>query len=335
MLFITYLLLMPPLNDRLVDELRDHEGRLRSLNLKPLWLKPKTVSLHDGKAPSTGLSEAIDLRHIARSSKCGAELTFVIPIPDPTSGRGPYVRRDPHLLEQFLCLADASDSDIHSFASQFGALHIFCRKEKSESKDQVVITESCNVWRYFARSMRSILRIGARFYAGQIPHPGDWDAIANCPKLIEQAGEEEEFEPKVDILSPMPLSGEYGWRTIVYFLRIPRIRNRKNWARLLNAMLDLGRTRPWVVWDRYAATTPPQLVFAGPGLLSYLALQVCLTALKLDSLVVCSYCNKQYPPPRRAPKSGQRNFCDECRKKRVPVRMAVRDLRARRRGEGN
>jgi hypothetical protein len=166
-------------------------------------------------------------------------------------------------MERFLLLADALDSDIRTFASEFGALHVFCRQEDSESEDYVVITESCSVWRYFARSMRSILRSGASFHAGRSPDPDDWDVIANYPTMVERY--REEIEPEVDILSPMPLSGEYGWCVIAYYLRIPRIRNRKNWVRLLNAMLDLGRTRPWVVWDKYSATTRPQLVFAGPA----------------------------------------------------------------------
>ena len=96
--------------------------------------------------------------------------------------------------ERFLRLADAPDPDIHQFASLFGPLLVFGRRQETELERHVVITESCNVWRYFASSMRSILRIGAAFHDGRSPDQEDWAAIAECPTQVERAGEESELK---------------------------------------------------------------------------------------------------------------------------------------------
>ena len=101
------------------------------------------------------------------------------------------------------------------------------------------------------------------------------------------------------------------------------------WARCLNVLLELGRVRPWLVWEGAGTSGRPKLMFSGRHLLSYLALQLCLRASKHDAFAVCSFCNHQYTPAGRAPKTGQRNFCSECRESGVPVRVAQRDRRAR------
>lgn len=317
----------------MVDELRDREGRLRSMSISEPWQRPKSVTLRKRITALQEPAEGVSLQSLPLTGRDDSELSFVIRVPDQVPLSGSRVRPDPDLLERFLCLTDASDADVQVFASQFGALRVFSLEKKSELEHHIVITESCNVWRYFAISMRSILRIGASFHAGGTPGSQDWDAIGKYPEVVERASEELEFE--IDPLSPLPVSGELGWVALAYFLRSHKARNRKYWVRLLNSLLDLGRARPWVVWDKYEAATRPRLVFSGPGLFAYLALQLCLTALKMESLVLCSYCNKQYPPLQRAPKIGQRNFCFECRQAGVPVRIAQRDLRARRREKGN
>jgi hypothetical protein len=282
-------------------------------------LRPRSFSLHDARYfPSTEHQPLLEF-----------ELIFVMRKPNlPRLSGDQYVSPKPDLLERFLRLADATDPDIHQFALRFGALLAFSRRQKSDSKGHVVIAESCNVWRYFASSMGSILRIGAALHAEVPPNQRDWAVIAKCPTDVERAGAES--VPEIDILGTS-LHGEYGWSALAYYLRRQRTRNQEYWVRLLNSLLDLGRVRPWVVWDKDPPSTRPQLVFAGPNLLSYLVLQLCLRVSRLDSFVLCSYCNREYLPLRRAPKTGQRNFCPQCRKAGEPVRLAQRDLEARRR----
>jgi|ERR1035437_3296697 hypothetical protein len=96
---------------------------------------------------------------------------------------------------------------------------------------------------------------------------------------------------------------------MAHFVRKGADRDPKMWARLLNVLLELGRVRPWLVWEGDGSSARPNLVFSGPNLLSYLALQLCLRASKHDAFAVCCYCNRQYTPSERAPKAGQRNFC--------------------------
>src|SRR5229473_6046791 len=118
----------------------------------------------------------------------------------------------------------------------------------------------------------------------------------------------------------MILDGEEAWAAMIHFVKRGS-RDRVMWLRLLNCLLALGQVRPWMMWDGPAMETGPTLVFSGPNLLSYLALQVCLIAAKQDGFAVCSYCQRQYMP-LRAPKSGQRAYCKECRDKGISARVA-------------
>ena len=214
-----------------------------------------------------------------------------------------------------------------------------------------MIAEYCEVWRYFARSIRSLLRISAAFYSGHSPEAGDWKTIGDCPEevwlsgllesqIIEDVkekaharGDHEFDEPgsgtEPDILSPSwPTAGEGYWTLLTHGAWNKVQLGYPLWVEFLNSLLDIGRVRPWVILDGAAHRERPRMVFAGPNLLSYLALQVCLRASKLDAFVVCSYCNKEYMP-KRAPKAGQRNYCVDCRNSGVPIRIAQRDRRMR------
>jgi hypothetical protein len=119
---------------------------------------------------------------------------------------------------------------------------------------------------------------------------------------------------------------------MTHFVRKGSDRDRKMWARLLNALMELGRVRPWLVWEGTGGSVP-KLMFSGRNLLSYLALQLCLRASKHDAFAVCSYCEREYTSAERAPKAGQRNFCLDCRNNGVPVRLAQRSRRERLREE--
>ena len=193
---------------------------------------------------------------------------------------------------------------------------------------QLVIVESCQVWRYFASCMRSLLRIAASFHGGRKPDPADWGAIGNYPLLIDRAKEDQANKEPVDWLNPSPSTGEEAWKFMTYFIGKGSNRDRRMWTRLLNVLLGLGRVRPWVQWERPESDARPKVVFSGPNLLSHLAIQLCLVASKQDAFAICSYCNNHYNPQKRAPKTGQRNFCPECRESGVPVRIAQRTRRA-------
>src|SRR6516162_2033441 len=72
-------------------------------------------------------------------------------------------------------------------------------------------------------------------------------------------------------------------------------------------------------------------VTSGRSLLSTLALQLSLRVAKIPSSVLCFHCQKSYATHKRAPKIGQRNFCPDCRNKRIPQKYALADFRQKRR----
>jgi hypothetical protein len=335
---------MPQLKNRslLDDVLRDQAKKMLGRTPVQGWLKPDRVELNVRRVALRNVRKplsktAADYRVASNSPDAGtdesanaptyrAEMEFVMEPPWsdlPTHAN--RVRPNPDILERFLLLATASDQQIQKFASGFGALLIFPRiQDRKMLADKLVIVESCEIWRYFALSMRSLLHIASCFHADRKSDPTDWQQIGACPaSLVPQT------EKHRDLLSPTSFSGEEAWFAMAHFVRKGADRDRKMWARLLNVLLELGRVRPWLVWEGDGSSARPNLVFSGPNLLSYLALQLCLRASKHDAFAVCCYCNQPYPPLGRAPKTGQRNFCPDCRERGVPIRLAQRSRRER------
>ncbi len=230
------------------------------------------------------------------------------------------------LLQSFMGLSRATDDRIRDFCSWYGGLSVFCEVEQVESSESLRVTEFCEVWRYLASSMKALLRIAAKLNRGSAGAREDWDRIGEVPPMIKAAQSKERW----DWLSPAPLQGEGAWAIMSYFVRkSDRNRNRQMWTRLVNTLLDLGRVRPLVLWDSGRPGPRPYLAYGTPSLFSYLALQVSLLSVGRRAFALCSYCNQEYVPTRKAPKPGQRNFCSECRANGVPARLAQRDRRAR------
>lgn len=235
-----------------------------------------------------------------------------------------YVKPTPRIFEDFLLLGSASDTEIYDFASRFGPLMIYCRTVPSRGATEF-IHERSEVWRYFARCMNSLLQIAADIHSGRNQKAADWDAIGACPFPVDSA----KWRIKdSDVMNPLAFQPEESWSAIAYFIKVGEHRDRETWARLLTALLTLGRAEPRIIWQTSRRSAQPQMVFGAPRLLSYLALQLCLASLKQDALAMCSHCRREYASSR-APKSGQRNFCPDCRQKGVPALIAKRDSRAR------
>ena len=290
------------------------------------WRKPERVAV---SMSTSRLKLLLDLIEKQRDKFYvdGAELEFVLDSKFPPLANS--VRPSPDLFERFLHLEAAPAHQIQEFASRFGSLLIFCRIKRQEIlPGKLIIFESCAVWRYFAVSMGSLLRIASCFHSNRRPDPADWDRIGAFPvSSLAAPAKEEPYDPLISF------GGEEAWTAMTHFVRRGGARDRRMWARLLNVLLELGRVRPWVIWEGAGSSARPKLVFSGPHLLSYLALQLCLRASKHDAFAVCSYCNRQYVPIGRAPKTGQRNFCPDCRAAGMPVRVAQRSRRERLREE--
>jgi hypothetical protein len=309
---------MTVLRDPLVDELRNKSLQLFGRTPVREWQKPERVTLLTAEPR---LSDSFRGRRPPR-------LEFVMRNPlglDTPKTR--LVRPKDGILEEFLNLSSALPPRICSFGEKYGPLLIYCKeKAKGKESNNLVVIEDCEVWSYFARSLRALLHIAARYRAGLTADGEDWRLIAAVPASMnyERGG-------PIDVWNALVLGGEEAWMAMIHFVRRGS-RDRVMWLRLLNCLLALGRVRPWIICEGPAKETRPSLVFSGPNLLSYLALQVCLVAAKQDGFAMCSYCQKQYVP-RRAPKSGQRAYCKECRDAGVPVRVAQQNRRARLRGD--
>ncbi len=302
---------MSSLEQPAIDEPRDVDAQLPGVAPAHAWLKPVRVTL---KAIKGREGVPVDIPPYLPES----ELEFVVYIDGfaPTSVQPIKSRKE--ILEDFLRLASATDAEIHSFASKFGPLLIFPRTDSGAETpgkvDQKIFIETCAVWRYFASCMGALLRIAASFRSGRTANPQDWETIGNFPSIQVPR------DPEVG-------SPEYYWIRELRRIREVNHQNRTVWARLMNTLLLFGQARPWIIYQESGAL--PRMVFSGPSLLSYLALQLYLEASRYDAFAVCSYCNREYQRLRRAPKTGQRNFCPDCRATGGPVRMGQR-LRAQR-----
>jgi hypothetical protein len=344
------------MNDLRLDEMRDEEARPLFIRIPSQeWHRPVSVSLRDTHDVRPALAPVLDLAGLlaalnpqkvgSQADNCaqdrGTALEFVIE--RPKAWLPPSVARavKPKLttFEDFLRLADASDEEIRQFASKYGPLFIFGSKPKFEEiyrasrssvapkieesltrNDNLVIIEQCDVWRYFAGCMQALLFIMHAYREDRKPQASDWEVIGNAPEVVTSTRHE-----ATDLLHPHSYGGEALWATVVHFVRQGSDRDRKMCRELMNSLLELGRVRPWVTWN-----DQPQLLFSGPSLLSYLALQLCLLALKHDSTAICSYCFERYIV-QRAIKAGQQNYCQACRKARVSARLSQRRKLAERR----
>ena len=261
---------MPSLNDPLVDELQNKKGNL-FVGRAPTqgWLRPERVTLR-----TTGINKLLPpSQQPSIVERPGLEFVLLKPLyRSPAAIHQPRrrirrVKPSGQILEKFLSLTSASDKEIHDFASKFGPLLIFCREERAPSTDvgmdQLVLVESCEVWRYFAACMRSLLRIAASFHGGRAPDPADWATIGNYPPPVGRVKDYRYDQEPVEWLNPSPCTGEEAWKAMVHFVGKGKDRDRAMWTRLLNVLLGLGRVRPWVLWEEPEDDARPKVVFSG------------------------------------------------------------------------
>jgi hypothetical protein len=297
---------MRPADEAAMAEFYNDKGELFGRTLASEWLAPISVQFGNGS-----------LRILSNRQYWSGN----------SSGR--WIRPPQGLLDSFIALADApSDEKIGSFATQYGGLQIFYNVGGKPTWPLAEHIEYCEVWRYFARVTRALLRIASNLYRGGAGSKEDWDAISKVPSVMRETAQ----KAMPGILYPFPLSDEANWLALAHFVAKGSQQTRVMFAHLVNTLLGLGCVRPWFTWsDGARKVIRPQIAHSGRSLLSQLALQLCLRLAKVDALLVCVHCQQPYSPVVRAPKAGQRNFCPECRTKGVPQNYALKDFRKRRR----
>jgi hypothetical protein len=293
-----------PIDDVRVAEFFDQHGRMYTPVDAARWERPGNVEQFE--VPNSRLPE--------RFFGTGPQLVITGPAQPSTASPSAMVRPTALIFEKFINLACAPDSKIVAYCKKYGTLDVF-RTLVSESENW----ENCGVWRYFSACMSALLRIAGSLYSQRNPDPKDWEIIANAPPPIRDWPDRAE-----NIFDDAP---EHRWSVMVYFVR-KGDRRRKMLGVLVNGLLALGKVNLGFDW---AADAPrPRVSYCSSSLLSFLALQLCLSLAKVDSLVLCHECG-ELVINRRAPKVGQRAFCSRCRKKGVPRKYALRAFRSRQR----
>jgi hypothetical protein len=303
-------------------EFYDEEGRLFGRTLAAEWIPPDSVELAGGEL-------MIRSRRHDSTQK---------------NPRQPIRAPPQELLDRFIALGDASDerntlrfavksttpSDekICSFAARYGGLQIFYTLGGDTHWPLIEHFEHCDVWRYFARVMRSLQRIASDQYQGGCGSKEDWLLIHRVPSVMRTTAR----ASSPGLLHSSPFGDEEHWLALAHFIAKPSQQNRRMFGHLINTLLGLGCIRPWLTWpDAARKVVRPQITYSSRRLLSQLALQLCLRLAKIDAMLVCTACQHPYSPLVRAPKAGLRHFCPECRAKGIPERYALRDFRKRQR----
>jgi hypothetical protein len=304
-------------------EFYNENGELFGRTLAAAWTAPNKVTLADG----------------------ALTIQSVNPYRTGTNS-GPLIRAPHGLLDSFVALGAASDESntlgsglkkpgpsdqkICRFATRYGGLHVFYQVTRKTKWPQTEHIEYCEVWRYFARVVPALQRIAFALYQGGSGSKEDWYVIHRVPSVMRETA----HDSSPGLLHPFAVGDEENWLALAHFVAKDWQQNRVMFGHLINTLLGLGHVRPWLTWpDVSRRVVRPQITYSSRSLLSQLALQLCLRLAKVDTFLVCIHCQRQYTPVKRAPKSGLRNFCPECREAGVSKRYALKDFRLRHRQE--
>jgi hypothetical protein len=228
------------------------------------------------------------------------------------------------MLENFIRLSDAPPTRILAFAQRHGTLGVTKKKPPSGSyfrspraKDLQTFgyaylaldatiepegSEQIDVWRFWSHKMKLALLLAAKFSAGEVGDIDVWRDLMGEPEF-EFHGLEPDTHLKECVNHERGMLAEY----IADWLEL-------GWVHFFLNGFDQDKFK---------------LEFQTPSLFGGLALQLASVVCESGGFAICAGCANPFAP-RRAPRKAHRNYCDECRRRKVPVRDAVRALRERR-----
>ncbi len=194
-------------------------------------------------------------------------------------------------LMAFLKVRDAAS--VRSFATRYGPLWACTRHEFPclwrgvprgvfGSQCDWVNGEPIDWWLRAAAMMRSVVAAARRYKAGESLRADDWRAMGYRPPAAPYGRGE-------GLLISAVVNGELQRYGVHVGLR----------------------------WDLAALEVAP-----GLGFLPALWQQLAAALAGGRPMAVCSACATPYLRSRRAPKSGQRNYCAECRARSAPQRLS-------------
>lgn len=305
----------------------DDSDSMGSIHRTPVqaWEEPQSTTLRVpwGISLNDFLSDPPEGQWSKNRSFKGRYIQFTIPLPSE-SERGRLVHLKGEIFDDFLGLGHAPDEKIQAFSRKYGPLYAY--SDWSVHVGFSVVRESCDLWRYISKTMQALMEIGFCLRARRHAPKECWEIISQPPPEVTAAAEAGDDNASVAPFG-LRMSGEVEFaQRVIRFVAKGKDRTAAMWRGLLNSFIVMGDVRPWVVGGKMEAS--PRLVFTGPKLLSFLALQLCEVALSHE-IAICWSCRKPYSPKHRAPKRGQLNFCVECRKSGKPNLFSQRRRRER------
>lgn len=268
------------------------------------------------------------------------------------------VKISPNLLQDFIALADTTDSSrIVDFATQWGTLGI-CRHDMpfthfpprgcNQYLDFINDTasycmprmvregkhwtkhwhwEPISAWTQTAKEAKAILNLAAQLNMGKLGNEEDWKTLEQGPRcyIIE------ELWSKPTVWLGPPLGQRMGNAERRQKLSTVTPLQNQLWCLqyVLRQWVELADLRPGIAhkngkWE---------ISFFTGGLFQGLALQLMLAVTTTAGLGLCSHCRNSYQLERR-PNTSRRSYCPACRAKGIPLRDAAREYR-KRKNEGN
>jgi hypothetical protein len=233
------------------------------------------------------------------------------------------------LLTDFLGIAEAVDPQraVRSFTRRWGVFELCSRHALPPAHppktDEPRDTRRCEAAREdgsepvdayvgFARQAVAVLRIATDLAVG---HPAtgtaaDWLALGiPDPAKATTASLRDTHD------APIP-----GDRTPVFTPRGMA----EFWLRMvLRDWVELGDVRPEIDFGG-----GPPIILGGEGLFAALAAQLLFAATRIDGIVYCGLCSRQYAPKRR-PRAGEAHYCDTCHANGDAARDVARRYRIR------
>lgn len=254
-------------------------------------------------------------------------------LPQESINRGGVVVPSDGLLDDFVALRDADVATVLRFAEVHGVLGLAAGRWYGLGK---YAHEPLTAWHEAAATAYALVDAAARLRRGR--------TLTDEQRLPVLRAAWPDAEPALLTPRTLFLDGEPVFEP--YDNREAALRD----ALLMhsNGTLDDDRTQlGWAVstWMEEAGAklalawpsgaSEPVLTIGGEralGCLPAVTVQVALACARSESTRPCDGCGRLHAP-RRQPKPGDRSFCQRCRDAGVPLKIAKRDSRARKRAE--
>ncbi len=262
--------------------------------------------------------------------------------PRESFARRGVIEPAPGLLENFLTLREATAEQVEAFALTHGVLGI----EPDQQRDLTggYWVEPLTMWRGEATRAHDLLTAAARLRTRK-PLTDDqrlpvlraaWpDETGWRDKHPEDAHKRFFLDgaPVTERHADEPLHEGQAEALLGYAKRtLDDDRTQLAWA--VSRWMHAAGAALVLTWPTNVATEP-LLTIGGElqrGCLAAITVQVALACARAETTRACDYCGALHAP-RRAPRPGQRSFCQQCRDNGVPVRLAHRDKRERERAD--